>query len=30
MDSADVSHASAVPLTFGGRMPRNGEVVEVA
>lgn len=29
MDGADASHASAVPITFGGRMPRNGEVVEV-
>lgn len=30
MDGADASHASAVPMTFGGRMPRNGEVVEVS
>jgi murein DD-endopeptidase MepM/ murein hydrolase activator NlpD len=30
MDGADASHASAVPITSGGRVPRNGEVVEVA
>jgi murein DD-endopeptidase MepM/ murein hydrolase activator NlpD len=28
MDGADASHASAVPVTFGGHLPRNGEVVE--
>lgn len=29
MDRAEVGHASAVPITFGGRLPRNGQVVEV-
>lgn len=28
MDGADAARASAVPITFGGRLPRNGEVVE--
>lgn len=29
IDRADVLNATAVPITFGGRLPRNGEVVEV-
>jgi len=28
IDRADVDTATAVPITFGGRLPRNGEVVE--
>ena len=28
MDRADVAQAVAVPVTFGGRLPRNGEVVD--
>lgn len=28
VDRADVSQAAAVPITFGGRLPRNGEVVD--
>jgi murein DD-endopeptidase MepM/ murein hydrolase activator NlpD len=28
MDRSDVSHDSAVPVTFGGRLPRNGETVD--
>ncbi|MCD4535939.1 M23 family metallopeptidase [Nocardioides sp. cx-169] len=28
MDRSDVSHASAGPLTFGGRLPRNGEIID--
>ena len=28
IDRSDVRHASAVPITFGGRVPRNGEIVE--
>lgn len=28
IDRLDVLHASAVPLTFGGHLPRNGEIVE--
>lgn len=28
VDRVDVRHATAVPITFGGRLPRNGEVVE--
>lgn len=28
MDGSDVSHASAVPVTFGGHLPRNGETVD--
>ncbi len=28
IDRADVRRAAAVPLTFGGRLPRNGEVVD--
>jgi Peptidase family M23 len=28
MDVSDVSRASARPITFGGRLPRNGEVVD--
>lgn len=27
VDRPDVLHASAVPITFGGRLPRNGEIV---
>jgi hypothetical protein len=27
IDRVDVRHASAVPLTFGGRIPRNGEII---
>ncbi|MFR9727004.1 M23 family metallopeptidase [Streptomyces sp. MS19] len=27
LDSHDIEHAAAVPLTFGGRLPRNGEIV---
>ena len=29
IDRVEVASASAVPVTFGGRLPRNGEVVEV-
>ena len=29
IDRWDVRHASAVPITFGGRVPRNGEIIEV-
>lgn len=29
LDGMDVFRASAVPITFGGRLPRNGEIVEV-
>ena len=28
MDRADVLDATAVPITFGGRLPRNGDVVD--
>lgn len=28
IDRLDVLHASAVPITFGGRLPRNGEIVD--
>jgi hypothetical protein len=28
IDGADVVHAAAVPITFNGRVPRNGEVVD--
>jgi len=28
IDRVDVPHASAVPITFGGRLPRNGEIVD--
>ncbi|MCD4524708.1 M23 family metallopeptidase [Nocardioides sp. cx-173] len=28
MDRSDVSHAAAGPLTFGGRLPRNGEIID--
>lgn len=28
LDGVDVLSASAVPITFGGRAPRNGEIVE--
>ena len=29
IDRPDVRYAAAVPITFGGRVPRNGEIVEV-
>lgn len=29
LSTVDVPHATAVPFTLGGRLPRNGEVVEV-
>lgn len=29
IDRADVLRARAVPITFGGRLPRNGEVIDV-
>ena len=28
IDRVNVPHASAVPITFGGRLPRNGEIVD--
>ena len=28
MDRFDVLNATAVPITFGGRLPRNGEIIE--
>ena len=28
IDRLDMMHASAVPITFGGRLPRNGEIVD--
>lgn len=28
IDRSDVRNASAVPITFGGRVPRNGEIIE--
>lgn len=28
VDSLDVRHASAVPVTFGGHLPRNGEIID--
>ena len=28
IDRLDVLHASAVPITFGGRLPRNGEIID--
>jgi hypothetical protein len=28
IDCSDVRHASAVPITFGGRVPRNGEIID--
>ena len=28
IDRPDVRHACAVPITFGGRVPRNGEIIE--
>jgi len=28
IDRSDVLHAGAVPVTFGGRLPRNGEIIE--
>lgn len=29
IDRPDVRYAAAVPITFGGRPPRNGEISEV-
>ena len=29
IDRLDVLNATAVPLTFGGRLPRNGEIIDV-
>jgi murein DD-endopeptidase MepM/ murein hydrolase activator NlpD len=29
IDRLDVIHASAVPITFGGRLPRNGEIIDM-
>ena len=28
IDRADVLHASAVPITFGGRLPRNSDIID--
>lgn len=28
IDRLDVRYASAVPITFGGRLPRNGEIID--
>jgi murein DD-endopeptidase MepM/ murein hydrolase activator NlpD len=28
IDRVDVLHASAVPITFGGHLPRNGEIID--
>ena len=28
IDRLDVLHACAVPITFGGRLPRNGEIID--
>ncbi len=28
IDGLDVLHASAVPITFGGSLPRNGEIID--
>jgi hypothetical protein len=28
IDRSDVPRAAAVPITFGGRLPRNGEIIE--
>lgn len=28
IDRVDMPHASAVPITFGGRVPRNGEIID--
>jgi Peptidase family M23 len=30
IDRADVPNAVAVPITFGGRLPRNGEIIEAS
>jgi hypothetical protein len=30
IDRPDVLRASAVPITFGGRLPRNGEIIDAA
>ena len=30
VDRVDVARAGAVPITFGGRLPRNGEVVDAS
>jgi murein DD-endopeptidase MepM/ murein hydrolase activator NlpD len=29
LDRVDVRHARAVPISFGGRLPRNGDIVDV-
>ncbi|PKH41274.1 Peptidase family M23 [Nocardioides alpinus] len=29
MDGVDVRHAAAVPVTFGGHLPRNGAIIDV-
>ena len=29
MDRVDVLQASAVPVTFGGHLPRNGQIIEL-
>ncbi|MGB7962973.1 MAG: M23 family metallopeptidase [Propionicimonas sp.] len=29
MDRVDVLHACAVPITFGGHLPRNGQIIDV-
>lgn len=29
MDNSDIRHANAVPLTFDGALPRNGEIITV-
>lgn len=29
MDRADVLHASPLPITFDGRLPRNGQIIDV-
>jgi murein DD-endopeptidase MepM/ murein hydrolase activator NlpD len=28
IDRLDMRRASAVPITFGGRLPRNGEIID--
>jgi hypothetical protein len=30
MDCSDVLHASAEPITFGGHLPRNGDIIDAA
>lgn len=29
MDRVDVLHACAVPITFGGRLPHNGQIIDI-